>query len=81
LEAGNKAGSEKVLHFVAFCCIAGGPELLLPADGKTGLTHRDDFWPILAILIYGGWFSPEERKAQFFPRILGGGIPSMDLQT
>jgi hypothetical protein len=81
LEAGNKARSEKVLHFVAFCCIAGGPELPLPANGKTGLTHRDDLWPILAILIYGGMISPKERKAPFSPRILGGGIHSMDLQT
>jgi hypothetical protein len=39
---------------------------------KTQMAHGDNFVQILTMHPFGGAFSPEERKALFFPRISRG---------
>ncbi len=42
---------------------------------KTEVAQRNHFVQILAILPFVWMFSPEERKASFFPRIFDGQLP------
>jgi len=46
---------------------------------KVAMAHSGDFVQILTIAPSGGMFSPEERKALFFPRISWGRLhPTAD---